>query len=60
MEGVKKVFLLPNYRKEVMPMALFNAMPAASLLMEVGFSELIQLAVLIATIIMLVKYDKRK
>ncbi len=41
-------------------MALFFAMPAASLLMEVGFSELIQLAALIVTVIMLVKIDKRK
>ena len=41
-------------------MALFFAMPAASLLMEIGFSELIQLAALIVTVIMLVKNDKRK
>jgi len=41
-------------------MALLTAMPAASLLMEIGFSDLIQLAMLIVALISLVKYDKRK
>ena len=39
-------------------MALSIAMPAASLLMEIGFSDLIQLAVFIIALIALVT-DKR-
>ena len=40
-------------------MALINAMPEASLIMEIGFSELIQLALLILAVIKLVKNDKK-
>jgi hypothetical protein len=39
---------------------LCYAMPQASLLMEIGFSDLVQLAMLIVALISLVKYDKRK
>ena len=41
-------------------MALYNAMPAASLLMYVSFSELIDLATFIVLLISLVKNNKRK
>ncbi len=41
-------------------MVLLNAMPGASLLMEIGFSELIQLAMFIIALIALVKNCNRK
>ncbi len=41
-------------------MALYYAMPAASLLMEVGFSELIGLAMFIVALIALVTNNRRK
>ena len=41
-------------------MALLIVMREASLLMEIGFSELIQLAMLIVALVALVKNDKRK
>jgi len=56
----EKGFLLPSNRKEVMPVALLIVMREASLLMEIGFSELIQLAMLIVALVALVKNDKRK
>jgi len=40
--------------------ALLIVMREASLLMEIGFSELIQLAMLIVALVALVKNDKRK
>ena len=40
-------------------MTLIISMPGASLLMEIGFSELIQLALLIIAVIKLVKNDKK-
>jgi len=43
-----------------MPVALLIVMREASLLMEIGFSELIQLAMLIVALVALVKNDKRK
>ena len=42
-----------------MPVALIMSRPGASLLMEIGFSELIQLALLIIAVIKLVKNDKK-
>ena len=41
-------------------MALFTAMPTASLLMEISFSELIQLAMFIIALVALVKNCNRK
>ncbi len=41
-------------------MALSIAMPAASLLMEIGFSELIDLATFIVLLITLIKNNRRK
>ena len=41
-------------------MALYNAMPAASLLVEIGFSELVQLAMFIIALVALVKNCNRK
>ena len=48
-----------SFEKEVMPVILFYAIKRASLLMEIGFSELIQLALLIIALIKLVKNDKK-
>jgi len=60
LEGVKKSFLLPIFRKEVMPVRLYNAMQQALLLMEISFSELIQLAMFIIALVALVKNCNRK
>ena len=57
---MKKSFLLPVFRKEVMRVTLYFAMPQASLLMEIGFSELISLAMFIVALIALVTNNKRK
>ena len=41
-------------------MALYYAMPQASLLMEIGFSELIELAMFIIALVALVTNNRRK
>jgi len=41
-------------------MTLIISMPGASLLMEIGFSELIDLATFIVLLISLIKSNKRK
>ncbi len=43
-----------------MRVTLYFAMPQASLLMEIGFSELISLAMFIVALIALVTNNKRK
>ncbi len=43
-----------------MPVRLYYAMQQASLLMEIGFSELVQLAMFIIALVALVKNCNRK